>query len=88
LPATNLYTCVRRCPNDSKVAVEPCSYLRGELSWERFIDDFGEPKDDLVGDLVDLIEHEPKKGWFLGLNDKDWATYQAKVNETIHALEA
>ncbi|MDL1860723.1 hypothetical protein FBR04_06800 [Betaproteobacteria bacterium PRO7] len=72
----------------TRAAAAARAYLRGELSWEGFIAEFGGPEDDLVSDLVDLIEHEPKRGGLFGLDDKEWAKYQARVDEVIRALEA
>ena len=64
------------------------SYLSKNLSWEEFIGRFAESEDDLVSDLVDLIEHEPKRGGFLGVNEERWAEYQAQLTAAIAALES
>src|SRR5260221_13206234 len=37
------------------------AYLANNLSWEQFMQAFSECDDDLVGELVTLIEHEPKR---------------------------
>jgi len=64
------------------------AYLSGKLSWEQFMDLFAESKDELISDLVDLIEHEPKRGGFLGVNEKQWAQYQSQLSAAIAALES
>ncbi len=43
--------------------------------------------DSLVDEFVDLIEHEPKRGGFMGLNEKEWIAYQRSVASAIEALE-
>ncbi len=52
------------------------------------MDAFGDSEDELVGELVDLIEHELKRGGFLGLNEKEWAQYQSRLTSAIAALES
>ncbi len=64
------------------------AYIEERLSWQNFIDEFGKSEDRLIGVLVDVIEHEPKRGGFLGANEKEWAEYQAEVLSAIVALEA
>ena len=49
---------------------------------------FSDCDDDLVGELVTLIEHEPKRGGFLGVNQKHWAQYQSQVASALAALES
>ena len=64
------------------------AYLSGKLSWEQFMDLFAESEDELISDLVDLMEHEPKRGGFLGVNEKQWAHYQSQLSAAIAALES
>jgi len=64
------------------------AYLSGELSWDQFMDLFAKSEDDLVGDLVTLVEHEPKRGGFLGVDEKRWVQYQAQLSSAIAALES
>ena len=64
------------------------SYLANNLTWEQFMQRFSDCDDDLVGDLVTLIEHEPKRGGFLGVNEKRWAQYQSQVAVALTALDA
>jgi hypothetical protein len=62
--------------------------LANELSWYEFLDRFSESDDELISDLVDLIEHEPKRGGFLGVNEQAWADYQSQVTAAIDALDS
>lgn len=64
------------------------AYLTETLSWEQFMDAFGESEDELVSELVDLIEHEPKRGGFLGLSGERWAEYQSQLTAAITAHES
>jgi hypothetical protein len=64
------------------------AYLSKNLSWEEFMDRFAESDDDLISDLVDLIEHEPQRGGFLGVNETQWVEYQTQVKVAIAALES
>ena len=48
---------------------------------------FADSEDELVSDLVDLVEHEPKRGGFLGVNDQRWAQYQSQMRSAIAALD-
>jgi hypothetical protein len=62
-------------------------YLSGKLSWDQFMELFAHSDDDLIGDLVTLIEHEPQRGGLLGVNERDWSEYQSQVSSAIVALE-
>ena len=63
-------------------------YLAGQLPWKEFIQQFGDQEDELIGNLVDLIEHEPMRGGLLGVNEKRWSEYLHQVTKAIAALEA
>jgi len=71
-----------------RVARAGRAYLAKDLSWEKFKEEFGSIEDNLVGALFDLIEHEPKRGGFWGVNEKEWARYQAQIVIAIEALES
>lgn len=43
--------------------------------------------DKLIDKLIDLIEHEPKRGGFMGLNEKEWQKYQSSIQDAIAELE-
>ena len=64
------------------------AYLANNLSWEQFMERFIDCNDGLVGELVTLIEHEPKRGGFLGVNEKHWAEYQSQVASALAVLES
>jgi hypothetical protein len=59
----------------------------GKLTWEQFMDQVPETEDDDVAELVDLIEHEPKKGGLLGVNAKAHQDYLTTVFALISKLE-
>lgn len=61
------------------------AYLAQNLSWDQFMERFEDSQDELVGNLVDLIEHEPQRGGFLGIK---WPEYQAQLSVAIEALES
>ena len=71
-----------------RAAEEARAYLSGERSWEEFIDRYTDNDDDLIAELVDLLEHEPKRGGFLGASEKQWAQYQSRLSSAIAALES
>jgi len=62
-------------------------YRAGRVSWVAFMDAFAESSDELVADLVDLIEHEPRRGGLLGISDGRWAEHESAVQAAIDALE-
>jgi hypothetical protein len=64
------------------------TYLEGRTSWQDFMDQAADFEgDSLIAGFVDLIEHEPKRGGFMGLNEKEWITYQQSIKCTIEDLE-
>jgi hypothetical protein len=58
------------------------------LSYDEFMQRFADYDDELISDLVDLIEHEPKRGAFLGVGEKHWAKYQSQIAAALAALES
>jgi len=44
-------------------------------------------RDELIGQLIDLLEHEPKRGGFLGVSVEDHQKYMRKVQDLIHVLK-
>jgi hypothetical protein len=58
------------------------------LSYDQFMERFADCGDDLISDLVDLIEHEPKRGGVLGVNETDWAQYQSQLASALAVLES
>lgn len=70
-----------------KAATAGRKYLTEELSWHAFIDEFSESDDELIENLVGLIEHEPKRGGFMGVNESKWLEYRNEVTNAIAVLE-
>jgi hypothetical protein len=60
---------------------------RGVVSFDTFLNEFGDSPDELISDLCDLLEHEPKQGGLFGVSDKVHADYQANIDQAIRALE-
>ncbi len=63
------------------------NFLAGNLSWKEFMASIPETDDDLIGEVVDLIEHEPKRGGLLGVKENEWLNYQADIRSAIEVLE-
>jgi len=62
-------------------------YLAGSLSFQRFMELVPEESgDSLVTKLVDLVEHEPKRGGILGATPEQYDGHMRKVRELIAAL--
>ena len=74
--------------NRQQAAEAARAYQAGKLSWDQFMERFADCEDDLVGEVVTLIEHEPKRGGFLGVNENRWGEYQSKLTSAIAALES
>lgn len=62
-------------------------YMAEELSWDSFIQEFSASEDELISDLVDIIEHEPKKGGFMCVSEAKWGEYRSRISNAIEALE-
>ena len=52
------------------------------------MEEFADSADETIQELVDLIEHEPKVGGFLGANAIEWGQYQSTIAEVIAILES
>jgi hypothetical protein len=69
----------------SHIASQAEDVIEGRLGYWDFIN--GLPpehvQDELIAELVDLIEHEPKAGGFLGMSVKEHAKYITRVHEII-----
>jgi hypothetical protein len=46
-----------------------------------------ESQDELIGQLIDLLEHEPKIGGFSGVSVEEHEKYMRKVQNLIHVLK-
>ncbi len=70
-----------------EVASAARGYLEHRITWQEFMDQMSEFEgDELIDELVDLIEHEPKKGGFMGINERDWQEYQGNIRHIIGLL--
>jgi len=50
--------------------------------------EFGGCEDPVIAELVDLIEHEPKRGGFLGVSESEWAEYRSSIERAIQKVES
>jgi len=72
----------------NKVAAIARAYLEHQISWQNFMDEIAQfQEDSLIDDLVDMIEHEPKQGGFMGVTEKEWQEYQRAILNIIGQLE-
>ena len=64
-------------------------YLAGRLSFDDFMLAAPEdPEDEEVAELIDLIEHEPKRGGFLGASPEDHDRHMARVRELARSISS
>ncbi len=63
------------------------AYLRKEITWEEFIDEFNDSEDKLVMILFDVIEHEPARSGLFGVSDVGWEKYLDNIRSAIYDLE-
>ncbi len=62
--------------------------MEGKITWQPFMDSFVSSKNDkTVDELIDLIEHEPKRGGFMGLSEKERTAYRTSIRRIIEQLE-
>ena len=70
----------------AKLAKDLCS---GTITYEEFMNSLPEmDEDDLIDELVDLIEHEPKVGGLFGVSKKKHSEYLQRIHTTIKKLES
>ena len=60
---------------------------RGTVAFAAFVTEFGDSPDELISDLVDLLEHEPRRGGLLGVSETTYDKYEAKIERAIQVLE-
>ena len=70
-----------------KVASLARSLYAGKITFMEFIRQAPDTEDGEVAELVDLIEHEPKKGGFLGVDAKTHEDYRKAIFALIDKLE-
>ena len=62
-------------------------YLAGRVSFADFMHAAPEdPEDEEVAELIDLIEHEPKRGGFLGVSAGEHDRHMARIRELAHSI--
>jgi hypothetical protein len=60
----------------------------GQITFDQLLELAPEQdKDELIDELVDLIEHEPQRGGFLGVKEKEHDAYIKQIFEVIERLE-
>jgi hypothetical protein len=69
-----------------RAADAAAAYRAKTITWQEFMDEFGEAKDGRIWDLVDLIEHEPARGGLRGIGEKAWSEYEEQLDRAIRAL--
>ena len=62
------------------------AYRAKRITWQEFMRDFGESKDGVTWDLVDLIEHDPARDGWRGIGEKAWREYESQLDRAIKAL--
>jgi hypothetical protein len=75
-----------------QLAEKTRQYQSGNLSWQELIDllesAYEENTDDeYIFKLYNLIEHQPKRGGFLGVNEVDWQNYQSAIENILNRFE-
>lgn len=75
-----------------QLAEKTRQYRSGNLPWQELIDLLDSayeeyPDDEYISILYNLIEHEPKRGGFLGVNVVDWQNYQSAVENILNRFE-
>lgn len=64
-------------------------YLAGRVSFADFMQAAPEdPQDEEVCELIDLIEHEPKRGGFLGVSAEQHDKHMARIRELIRSISS
>ena len=63
--------------------------LAAELSYETYAERVPEdPEDELVAEVLDLVEHLPKKGGVFGVSEHEHAAYVARIRVLVEHLRA
>jgi hypothetical protein len=71
-----------------KFAVLVRKLYAGEISFDDFLSEAPEQdQDGLIGEIVDLIEHEPQNGGFLGVSNSSQELYMQQIFSLIEKLE-
>jgi len=74
----------------ARIALQAEEVIAGRLAFRDFLlnlpDDI-ETEDQLVSELVDLLEHEPKVDGFLGVSAEEHQKYMSRAYELIALLK-
>ena len=74
----------------ARIALQAEEVIAGRLAFRNFLlnlpDDI-ETKDQLVSELVDLLEHEPKVGGFLGVSAEEHQKEMSRAYQLIALLK-
>jgi hypothetical protein len=64
-------------------------YLAGQLSFQEFMLAAPEdPEDEDIAELIDLIEHEPQRGGFLGASHEEHDRHMARIRELASSISS
>ena len=79
---------IERDADDRRIraADATAAYRAKRITWQEFMNEFGESKDDKIWNLVDLIEHEPARSGLRGIGEKAWLEYEDQLDRAIKAL--
>lgn len=62
-------------------------YLEGRMSFADFMRAMPDPPPgEDVAELIDLIEHQPRRGGFLGASPAEYARHMARIRELVRAI--
>jgi len=62
------------------------AFYEQRLTFEQFLKQFPVTNDEEVTELLDLIEHEPKKGGFFGVSEESYREHMEKIYRLIDRL--
>jgi hypothetical protein len=64
-------------------------YLAGRISFADFIQAAPQyPEDEEIAELIDLIEHEPKRGGFLGASPEEHNRHRTRIRELARSISS
>lgn len=70
-----------------KIAQLTEDYLEGRMSFENFMRTMPDPPPgEDVAELIDLIEHEPKRGGFFGVSPDEYDRHMERVRELVRSI--
>jgi hypothetical protein len=72
------------------IASQAEEVIAGRVKVEDFVMSIPEDlanQDELIGQLIDFLEHEPKIGGFLGVSVEDHQKYMRNVQDLIQVLK-